>query len=210
MKDLDISISEKGKEDLKAIIGQENISFVYRREMTENEAYYKVQIKTDKGNYLLKNSLDWFDNCFAGGDWLPHFDIEALSDDVNPFENSKESKLIVITLDEKVVDTLLLRDTANVFKGDKRWQNIDSSEGIIFVTERRQLGFFKDTMWLDSTINIYEGKNVVEMAEGLKKHFDIFGWPFHAKCERFLVSLNDGSETKLETEEEIGERIEGE
>ena len=62
MKDLDISISEKGKEDLKAIIGQENISFVYRREMTENEAYYKVQIKTDKGNYLLKNSLDWFDN----------------------------------------------------------------------------------------------------------------------------------------------------
>lgn len=210
MKDLDLSISEKGKEDLKAIIGQENISFVYRREMTDNEAVYKIQIKTEKGNYLLTNSLDWFDNCFAGGDWLPHFDIEALRDDVNPFENSKESKLIVITLDVKVVDILLLRDTANVFKGDKHWQNIDSSEGIIFVTEKRQLGFFKDNMWLDEEINIHEGKNVVEMAEGLKKHFDIFGWPFRAKCERFLVSLSDGDEKKLDTAEEIGEKIEEE
>lgn len=104
----------------------------------------------------------------------------------------------------------MLRDTANVFKGDKHWQNIDSSEGIIFVTEKRQLGFFKDTMWLDSTVNIYEGKNVVEMAEGLKKHFDIFGWPFRAKCEWFLISLNDGSEKELDTAEEIGEKIEEE
>lgn len=60
-----------------------------------------------------------------------------------------------------------------------------SSEGIIFVTDKTQYGFFKDNMWLDEHVVIIEDEeNALSKVESLKEHYDISGYPYNGKCKR--------------------------
>lgn len=66
------------------------------------------------------------------------------------------------------------------------------------------MAFFKDSIWFDETMYIWQGQNVLDKIEDLQSHWNIFGYPYNAKVERFLVSLKTGVEQKLGEVEEHG------
>ncbi len=63
-------------------------------------------------------------------------------------------------------------------------------------------------MWLDEHVVIIKDKeNALSKAESLKEHYDIFGYPFHGKCKRSIISLRDGTAKEVDSVEEEGEIV---
>ena len=122
----------------------------------------------------------------------------------NPLSYASEDELLTEEVGEKIVDVQVIQDRADVLDGATHRQYMDTSEGIIIVTERSQYGFFKENIWFDETMYIWQGQNVLDKIEGLQSHRDIFGYPYNAKVERFLLSLKTGVEQKLGEVEEHG------
>lgn len=207
MKDLNISISEKGTRLLKEIIGQNLISITHDKFNSDNSVDYAVAIATSKARYAIINDVEWFDDFCAGPNDLPFLDFKELGAEENPLGSRTDDELSTYIINEKIEDVLLVQDRAKVFEGKEYCQQMDSTEGIVIVTDRCQYGFFKENMWLDSEMMVWAGDDVVSKIKSLKEHFDIFGQPFNAKCKRCIVSLMDGIEKEIETAEEIGEMV---
>lgn len=205
MKDLNISVSEKGTKLLKEIIGQNLISVKHDKFTKDNSIDYVAEITTSEYRYGIFNDVEWFDDFCAGSNDLLFLDFKKLDSKENPLSSRNEELLSTSFVNEKIEDVLLIQDQAKVFEGKTYCQQMDSTEGIIIVTEKCQYGFFKENMWLDSEMMVWVGDNVIGKIKNLKDHFDIFGYPFNAKCTRFVVSLKDGTKKQIETAEEIGE-----
>ncbi len=208
MKDLDLSISKKGIETLANLIGQNFVSMKHAKLKGRNIVFEKIEISTSTNRYLIDNCVDWFDNYFSGPEDMLFLNFIELNEEDNPFITwSKDSTEIEI-INERIEDILIVQDEADVYNDDVYCQHIKSSEGIIFVTDKAQYGFFKDTMWLDEHVVIIKDKeNALSKAESLKEHYNIFGYPFSGKCKRSLISLKENSTKVLDTAEEEGEIV---
>lgn len=210
MKDLNLSISQEGIRLLKEMIGQELVSVRYAKFGSGNIVFQKVELTTPHGKYLIDNDVGWFEDFCSGPDDLPCLSFKKLPDGENPFARRSSEEIITDGIGEKITDILIIQDEATVFDGEKYLQKMESSGGIILVMDKAQYGFFKENMWLDEELVLYKGRNAMDGIESLKDHFDIFGYPFRAKCKRVVLSLKDGTEREVERAEEIGERPEEE
>lgn len=207
MENLDLSISQRGIELLEALNKQQLISIKFEK-TNSNAVFQKVELKTSAGRYLIDNDVDWFDNYFSGPEDMPFLNFMKLNEDDDPFKTWSEDSTETQIINERIEDVLIVQDDADVYNGDVYCQHIKSSEGIIFVTDKAQYGFFKDTMWLDEHVVIIKDKeNALSKAENLKEHYDIFGYPYHGKCKRSLISLKSKITKEIDAVEEAGEII---
>lgn len=206
MENLNLTISEKGIELLTSLIGQEFVSAKHAKLNDKDVVFEKIEITSSIGRHLIDNRVDWFDDYFSGPEDMPFLDFIELSEDDNPFKTWPEDSTEIKIINEMIEDILIVQDDCNVYNGDSYCQHIKSSEGIIFVTNKAQYGFFKDNMWLDEHVVIIKDKeNALSKAENLKEHYDIFGYPYNGKCKRSLISLKDGVIKEVDTVEEAGE-----
>lgn len=205
MKDLDIQITKDGIDLLKGLIGQEFVSMKHEKFRKDMSVFRRVELKITDGRYLINNDVYPYDDFVGMPDELPRLEFRRLKDEENPFSYRSEDKLSTETVKEKILDIRIITDRAETFDGEAHSQYMDASEGIIIITDKQQYGFFKETVWFDETIFIWEGENVIDHLEDLKAHWDIFAYPINAKVERFLLSLKTGVEQKLGEAEERGE-----
>lgn len=206
MEDLNLLISKKGIELLMSLIGQEFISMKHEKSKGKDVVFEKIEIAASNGHYLIDNRVDWFDDYFSGPEDMPFLDFVELKESDNPFKTWPEDSTETRAVDERIEDILIVQDDCDVYKDDVFCQHIKSSEGIIFVVNKAQYGFFKDTMWLDECVVIIkDDKDALSKAESLKEHYDIFGYPFNGKCRRSVISLKEGTIKVVETAEEVGE-----
>ena len=205
MKDLDIRITKEGIALLKGLIGQEFISMKHEKMDEYHDVFGRVIIKTSNGRYLVNNHAEWFDEYFGGLDAIPHLNFQALKEGENPLGYANEEDLSTEEVGETIADVQIIRDRADVLDGTTHWQYMDTSEGIIIVTENAQYGFFKENIWFDETMLMYMDGKVLSKIPDLQSHWDIFGYPYNAKVERFLLSLKTWVEQKLGEAEERGE-----
>lgn len=203
MENLDLSISKDGIELLKSLIGQKLISFMH--EKTDNAiVFQKIEIFSSNGRYLIDNDVNWFDDYFSGPEDVPVLDFKKMDDDENPFETWPENATTTQSVNESITNILVVQDDCDAYENGTFLQHLTSSEGIIFVTDKVQYGFFKDNMWLDEEVEIIiDEKDVLSKAEILKDHYKIFGYPFSGKCKRSIISLKDGVINVVDTAEEI-------
>lgn len=203
MENLDLSISKDGIELLKSLIGQKLISFMH--EKTDNAiVFQKIEIFSSNGRYLIDNDVNWFDDYFSGPEDVPVLDFKKMDDDENPFETWPENATTTQSVNESITNILVVQDDCDAYENGTFLQHLTSSEGIIFVTDKVQYGFFKDNMWLDEEVEIIiDEKDVLSKAEILKDHYKIFGYPFSGKCKRSIISLKDGVLNVVDTAEEI-------
>lgn len=204
MTDLDFLISDKGMVLLKGLIGQEFISMKHEKFWMDTSVFGRAVVITSNGNYQINNDVEWYDDYFGGPDAIPHLDFRRLKKGENPLRYAKGDRLSIETIGEKIVDIHVIRDHADVLDGDTHRQYMDTSEGIVIITEKTQYGFFKDSIHFDETLFIWEGDDVMERLQDLQPHWNIFGYPYNAKVERFLLSLKTGVEQKLGEVEEHG------
>ncbi len=208
MENLNLTISEKGIELLTNLIGHEFTSMKHAKLKGRDVVFEKVEITSSNGRYLIDNRVDWFDDYFSGPEDMPFLDFLELNEGDNPFKTWSEGATETQIINERIEDILIVQDDGDVYKGDVYSQHIKSSEGIIFITDKAQYGFFKDTMWLDEHVVIIKDKNnALSKAESLKEHYDIFGFPFNGKCKRSLISLKDGTIKEVDSVEEAGEIV---
>lgn len=208
MKNLDLTISKKGIELLTSLIEQDFISMKHEKLNDSDAVFEKIEIASSNGRYLIDNYVDWFDDYFSGPEDMPFLDFKELNENDEPFKTWSEDSTETQFINEKIKNILIIQDDCDVYKGDVYCQHIKSSEGIIIVTEKSHYGFFKDNVWLDEQVIIAKDEtNVLNKAEGLKDHYDIFGHPFNGKCERSVISLKDGTVRQIETAEEVGEIV---
>lgn len=203
MENLDLSISKKGIELLKSLIGQQFISFRHEKTNTDN-VFQLVEITVSNGRYLINNDVDWFDNYFSGVGDVPFLDFKELNTDEDPFKTWSNLATMTQLVNEKINDVLIIQDDGDIYENETFFQHMTSSEGIIFITEKTQYGFFKDNMYLDEEIAIIKSKkDALSKAEKLKDHYNIFGYPFSGKCKRSVLSLKDGTTTVVDAVEEV-------
>lgn len=208
MENLDLSISKKGIELLKKMIGQKLISMEHSKLKGSNLIYEKVLLTTTSGNYLIDNYVDWFDNFFSGPEDIPFLDLKELNTADNPFSGWSENSTEIQLINERIEDVLIVQDDGDIYKDDIYYQHMTSSEGIIFITNKAQYGFFKENMYLDEEVEFFKDeKDVLSKAKSLKEHYDIFGYPFSGKCKRSLISLKNKSVKEIDTVEEAGEIV---
>ena len=208
MENLNLTISKKGIKLLKNLIGHEFISMKHDKLNGRDIVFGKIEMVSSAGRYLIDNRADWFDDYFSGPEDMLFLDFLELNRNENPFKTWPEDSTETQIINERIEDVLIVQDDGDVYKKDVYCQHIKSSEGIIFVTDKAQYGFFKDTMWLDENVVIIKDENdVLSKAERLKEHYDIFGYPFHGKCKRSLISLRDGTTKEVDSVEEEGEII---
>ncbi len=205
MNDLDLSISRKGIQLLKSLFNQQLVSF--RFEITKsNVVFEKIEIKTSTGRYLIDNDVDWFDDYFSGTGDIPFLDFKELTADENPFKTWPENATETHLINEKIENILIVQDDGDIYKDGIYFQHMTSSDGIIFVTNKAQYGFFKENMYLDEEVEFFKDeKDVLSKAKSLKEHYNIFGYPFSGKCNRSIISLKDGTIKKIDSAEEEGE-----
>lgn len=206
MKDLNLSISNKGIDLLKENIGKEFISMRHDKFFKNfNSVSYVIEIETSIGRFAIFNDIEWFDNFCAGPNDLPFLDFKKLKQNEDPLNYQSEAETSITFINETILNILLIQDKADVFENNKYIHQMNSTEGIIIVTNKKQYGFYKENMWLDSEMLIWEGNNVVDKMEKLKDHFAIFGQPYNTKCKRYVISLKDGIEKEIEQANVVGE-----
>lgn len=208
MENLNLVISEKGIKLLTSLIGQNFVSMKHAKLKGRDIVFEKIEILSSSGRYLIDNRVDWFDNYFSGPEDMPFLNFVELNDNDNPFKTWSEDSTETQIINEKIEDIFIVQDDADIYKNDVYCQHIKSSEGIVFVTEKAQYGFFKDTMWLDEHVVIVKDKeNVLSKAESLKEHYDIFGYPYNGKCKRSLISLKNKTTKEVDAVQEAGEIV---
>lgn len=207
MENLNLTISENGIGLLKCLIGHEFNSMKHAKLKGGDVVFEKIEIITSVGRYLIDNYVDWYDDYFSGPEDIPCLSFVKLNEDDNSFKTWPDDSTETQIINGRILDVLIVQDDGEVYENDEYCQHIKSSEGIIFITDKAQYGFFKDNMWLDEEVVIVKDKeNALSKAESLKEHYDIFGYPFNGKCKRSIISLRDGTIKEVDSAEEVGER----
>ena len=195
MKNLELCLSQNEQALFKNLIGKKMISL--KHEVSINTIFYVIEIRISDGRYALYNDVKWVDDFYSGADDMPIFSFRRLGSDENPFETREANDLTTDVVEDTISDILLIQDQAEVYKNKAYVNAMKSTEGIVFITGSKQYGIFKDNMWLDEEMWLWEGTNVITKMEPLAKHFAIFSEPYWARCQRTVTSLKDSTKKQI-------------
>ncbi len=211
MKKLNNSITGEGLGHLKSIIGNEFISFSHRsldmRYPHSNVFFMRLGLVCSNGVFILDNRVDWEDDWFCSPDYTPHFVFNKVEDEKQfpNYDGFNLEGMETFPINENVIDIILVHDDVLVYKSDEPYEEILSTEGVIFVTDKRQYAFYKDTTWLNEITLEYKGHAVLSKLENIKKHWDVFAKPYDGKIKRKLIYLASGKEEVIEEDTIIGD-----
>lgn len=187
MKDMNNLLTDKERALLKSLLGEELV-YVEHEKPNMNSFFQRLRLHVESGSFTLDNKVDWFDNYFAQPECIPHF-VFSKSED----EMKINLKLEKFSIGETLKDVILIDDHLDVLKGDEKFQNWDSTEGVVFVTDVREYAYFKETSWGDELVDFFKGHHTLSKAEPVDRHWQIFGQPFNAKAKRTVLSLFKGT-----------------
>ena len=86
MENLNLTISKKGIELLKNLIGHEFISMKHAKLNGRDIVFEKIEMVSSAGRYLIDNRADWFDDYFSGPEDMLFLDFLKLD------KNDKDQK----------------------------------------------------------------------------------------------------------------------
>lgn len=146
-------IKGKGLEYLKSLIGQEIYRFKFNYISDTSYVYGRVGIIASNGCFALDNYVSWKDNWFSMPDYIPHFLFKKFKNEraTQYFPKSPDS---AVSINEKVTNILLIEDDAKVIRWKRVIEKIYGTEGVIFITDKNQYGFFKDSVDRMEMVNI--------------------------------------------------------
>lgn len=195
MQKRDNRIKGKGLEYLKSLIGQEIYRFKFNYISDTSYVYGRVGIIASNGCFALDNYVSWKDNWFSMPDYIPHFLFKKFKNEraTQYFPKSPDS---AVSINEKVTNILLIEDDAKVIRWKRVIEKIYGTEGVIFITDKNQYGFFKDSVDRMEMVNILKGDELKTKAVPLKEHWNPFAKPFDGDCVRKLIDLKEGT-TKI-------------
>lgn len=197
MQKRDNRIKGKGLEYLKSLIGQEIYRFKLSSLVELPSVFKKVGIIASNGCFVLDNHVSWKENWFALPDYIPHFVFQKVKREENTELKTKPiTEHIDFPVNEKVTNILLIEDDAKVIRWKRIIEKIYGTEGVIFITDKNQYGFFKDSVDRMEITNVLKGDELKTKIEPLKKHWNRFAKPFDGDCVRKLIDLKEGS-TKI-------------
>ena len=197
MQKRDNRIKEKGLEYLKSLIGQEIYRFKLSSLVELPSVFKKVGIIASNGFFVLDNHVSWKENWFAMPDYIPHFVFQKVKSEENTELKTKPiTEHIDFPVNEKVKNIFLIEDDAKVIRWKRVIEKIYGTEGVIFITDKNQYGFFKDSVDRMEITNVLKGDELKTKIEPLKKHWNRFAKPFDGDCVRKLIDLKEGT-TKI-------------
>ncbi len=211
MKILDNSINGEGLEHLRSIIGNKIISFSHRaldmRFPNSNVFFMRLGLVCSNGVFILDNRVDWEDDWFCSPDYTPHFVFNKVENEKQfpNYDGFNLEGMAKFPVNETVIDILLVHDEVLVLKSDEPYEEILSTEGVVFVTDKRQYAFYKETTWLNEITLEYKGHDVLSKLEKIKKHWDVFAKPYDGKIKRKVIHLASGKEEVIEENTIIGD-----
>ena len=130
-------------------------------------------------------------------DYIPHFVFQKVKSEENTELKTKPiTEHIDFPVNEKVTNILLIEDNAKVIRWKRVIEKIYGTEGVIFITDKNQYGFFKDSVDRMEIINVLKGYELKTKIEPLMKHWNRFAKPFDGDCVRKLIDLKEGT-TKI-------------
>ena len=199
MQKRDNRIKGKGLEYLKSLIGQEIYRFKFNYISDTFYVYGRVGIIASNGSFALDNHVSWKENWFAMPDYIPHFVFQKVKREENTELKTKPiTEHIDFPVNEKVKNIFLIEDDAKVIRWKRVIEKIYGTEGVIFITDKNQYGFFKDSVDRMEIINVLKGDELKTKIEPLKKHWNRFAKPFDGDCVRKLIDLKEGTTKILE------------
>ncbi len=107
-------------------------------------------------------------------------------------------------VNELVKDIILIHDEIVVYKDGVQYENIVSTEGIIFVTDKNQYAFYKDNASFDEFIDEFKGDGVLSKLVSLQKHWEVFAKPYDGECTRSYIYLASGEKKFVDKVKIIG------
>lgn len=200
MKDIINTINGNSLELLKKLIGQKIIS-IKRETFHHNEpsVFQRIGIITNSGVYCIDNPVSWFDNFYAGAEFLPHMTFSKFQNEDQLEENMGLEDFKAYPIGEVITNILIINDYLDVQKKGIHFQEWNSTEGIIIKTEVRQYAFYKANTCWDESVLVYKGHNVLTKLKPLEKHWnDTFGQEYEAIAKRYLISLADESSKTID------------
>ena len=130
-------------------------------------------------------------------DYIPHFVFQKVKREENTELKTKPiTEHIDFPVNEKVKNILLIEDDAKVIRWKRVIEKIYGTEGVIFITDKNQYGFFKDSVDRMEIINVLKGDELKTKVVPLKEHWNRFAKPFDGDCVRKLIDLKEGT-TKI-------------
>lgn len=198
MKTINNLISKGNYETLKSIIGHKLISYSHEpfniKFQPANDFFMRVGFVCGNKCFILDNRVDWEDEWFSSADYIPHMVFYKV-EDKSEFTNHDGFSLAEFEnypVNEMILDIILVQDEVSVLKDGKPHESISSTEGTVFVTDKRQYAFYKENTWLDETILEFKGHCVLSKLEDINKHWNIFAKPYDGLIKRQLVYLSSG------------------
>ena len=197
MQKRDNRIKGKGLEYLKSLIGQEIYRFKLSSLVELPSVFKKVGIIASNSFFILDNHVSWKDNWFAMPDYIPHFVFQKVKSEENTELKTKPiTEHIDFPVNEKVKNIFLIEDDAKVIRWKRVIEKIYGTEGVIFITDKNQYGFFKDSVDRMEITNVLKGYELKTKREPVMKHWNRFAKPFDGDCVRKLIDLKEGT-TKI-------------
>lgn len=197
MQKRDNRIKGKGLEYLMSLIGQEIYRFKLSSLVEHPSVFKKVGIIASNGSFALDNYVSWKDNWFSMPDYIPHFVFQKVKREENTELKTKPiTEHIDFPVNEKVKNILLIEDDAKVIRWKRVIEKIYGTEGVIFLTDKNQYGFFKDSVDRMEIINVLKGDELKTKVVPLQEHWNRFAKPFDGDCVRKLIDLKEGT-TKI-------------
>ena len=130
-------------------------------------------------------------------DYIPHFVFQKVKSEENTELKTKPiTEHIDFPVNEKVTNILLIEDDAKVIRWKRVIEKIYGTEGVIFITDKNQYGFFKDSVDRMEIINVLKGDELKTKVVPLQEHWNRFAKPFDGDCVRKLIDLKEGT-TKI-------------
>ena len=211
MKTLSNSITGESLELLRSIIGKKLVSYSHEpfdvRFEPSNDFFMRLGIACSNGAFILDNRVDWEDDWFCSPDYTPHMVFSKVKDESEfpSYGGFNIEGLEKYPVDEIVTDITLVQDEVLVYRSSLPYETVLSTEGVIFVTEKRQYGFYKENTWLNETVLELKGYDVLSKLEGVKKHWDVFAKPYDGHIKRRIVHLLSNEEEATEEATIIGD-----
>lgn len=214
MKTLDNSITGNGLAYLKSIIGHKLLSYSHQpfniNFKPANDFFMRLGLVCSNGVFVLDNRVDWEDDWFCSPDYTPHFVFNKIEDkrEFANYGGFSIDEMVEFPVNEQVTDIILVQDGVLVFKSNTPYEEIRSTEGVIFVTNKRQYAFYKENTWLNETTLEFKGHNVLSKLEAIKDHWDVFAKPYDGTVKRKLIYLASEKEEIINEENIVGDTYE--
>ncbi len=210
MKLLNNSINGINLKYLKSIIGNTIISYSHEpfdlESKVPNDFFGRVGLICSNGVFILDNRVDWLDDWFCSPDYIPHMVFNKVDKEESfcNYDGILYEQLTKYLVNELVKDIILIHDEIVVYKDGVQYENIVSTEGVIFVTDKNQYAFYKDNASFDEFIDEFKGDDVLSKLVSLQKHWEVFAKPYDGECTRSYIYLASGEKKFVDKVKIIG------